>query len=286
MLPMIRVNQIPIQPQLTPLQKLLKHVYGRTKLIDSKASISDYLFSLPSKQSSVIAMREKIFSFLMDPNCTEDVYAFKNSPVAILRDARQLADANNLKKCFTYKFSALGPNPNGQHTVTAKKHTQPVINYNAMAVLSSVSICRHFFDIDLFHQNLGSLPLLLNFFERGSIMQDVNNELFSSPKVMTVAPEFLLWATTGGGVNSVRRSYEVLETYGDTVLKLAATLIAYCIKKGDRKAGEGDIENSKVIYVTNFHVFRVGFHVLKMHRFMRMMRDPEAKEWQLPLQGV
>jgi dsRNA-specific ribonuclease len=112
----------------------------------------------------------------------------------------------------------------------------------------------------------------------------LNNEHFGS-KVGLVAPEFLLWATTGAGVNSVRRSYEVLETYGDTILKLAATLIAYCIKKEDKKAGEGDIENSKVIYVTNFHVFRVGYHVLKMHRFMRIMRDPEPKEWQLPLQG-
>lgn len=102
----------------------------------------------------------------------------------------------------------------------------------------------------------------------------MNKEYFTSNKVGYVAPEFLLWATTGSGVNSVRRSYEVLETYGDTVLKLAATLIAYCIKKEDKKAGEGDIENSKVIYVTNFHVFRVGYHVLKMHRFMRIMRDP------------
>jgi hypothetical protein len=50
---------------LTPLQKLLKLVFGRTKLVDNKASISDYLFSLPTKQSSVIAMREKIFHFLM-----------------------------------------------------------------------------------------------------------------------------------------------------------------------------------------------------------------------------
>ena len=104
------------------MQKLLKLVFGRTKLIDSKASISDYLFSLPTKQSSIVVMREKIFNFLMDPNCTENVFMFKNSPVAILRDARQLPDANNLKKCYSYKFSSLGPNPNGQHTVTAKKN--------------------------------------------------------------------------------------------------------------------------------------------------------------------
>jgi len=171
--------------------------------------------------------------------------------------------------------------------VTAKKAAYPaanvVVNLAAMSVLSSMSLCRHFLNLELFHKNVGSLPLLLNFFERGCLMQDINKEIFASPNVKSIAPEFLLWSTTGAGIHSVRRCYEVLETYGDTVLKLAATLIAYSIKKSDRKAGEGDIENSKVIYVTNFHVFRVGYHVLRLHRFMRIMRDPEAKEWQLPL---
>lgn len=40
----------------------------------------------------------------------------------------------------------------------------------------------------------------------------------------------------------MRRSYEVLETYGDTILKLAATLLAYSLYKADDQAGEGEIE--------------------------------------------
>lgn len=95
----------------------------------------------------------------------------------------------------------------------------------------------------------------------------------------------MLWACTGNGVDSVRRSYEVLETYGDTILKLAATLLAYGLKRNDPKAGEGEIENAKQVFVTNFHVFRIGYHNLRMHRFMRIMRDPEAKDWSMPLQG-
>ena len=43
----------------------------------------------------------------------EDVFTFKNSPVVILRDARQLPDANNLLKRYSYKFQTIGPNPNG-----------------------------------------------------------------------------------------------------------------------------------------------------------------------------
>mmetsp|Transcript_20079 Transcript_20079/g.27137 ORF Transcript_20079/g.27137 Transcript_20079/m.27137 type:complete len:191 (+) Transcript_20079:205-777(+) len=94
-----------------------------------------------------------------------------------------------------------------------------------------------------------------------------------------------MWACTGAGVSSSRRCYEVLETYGDTVLKLAATLLAYGLKRNDPKAGEGEIESAKVIFVTNFHVFRIGYHNLRMHRFMKIMRDPEPKDWVLPLQG-
>ena len=41
-------------------------------------------------------LREKIFHFLMGTSTQEDVILFKTSPVAVLRDARQLPDANNL----------------------------------------------------------------------------------------------------------------------------------------------------------------------------------------------
>ena len=50
---------------------------------------------------------------------------------------------------------------------------------------------------------------------------------------------------------------------------MSATLLAYGMKKDDNKAGEGDIENAKVMFVTNFHVFRVGYHRLRLHRFMK-----------------
>ncbi len=94
-----------------------------------------------------------------------------------------------------------------------------------------------------------------------------------------MCPEFLLWAISGGGIAASRRSYEVLETYGDTILKLAATICAYQIFKGDASAGEGELESTKVLFVTNFHTCRVGYHILKTHRFIKLCRDTEAKDW-------
>ena len=133
---------------------------------------------------------------------------------------------------------------------------------------------------------VGALPNLINYYERGCLLSDANREIFAANEVGQVAPEFLMWACSGAGISSSRRCYEVLETYGDTVLKLAATLLAYGLKKNDPKAGEGEIESAKVVFVTNFHVFRIGYHNLRMHRFLKIMRDPEPKDWTLPLQGM
>jgi len=97
-----------------------------------------------------------------------------------------------------------------------------------------------------------------------------------------VLPEYLNWATSAAGITSTRQTYETLESYGDTVLKLAATLLSYEWKKDDKRAGEGDIENMKVAFITNFHLFRVGFN-LKLHRYIKTLKDPDSKEWIIPL---
>jgi hypothetical protein len=93
-----------------------------------------------------------------------------------------------------------------------------------------------------------------------------------------VHPEYLTWSVSANGLTSSRQTFETMESYGDTVLKLAATLLAYEWKKNDEWAGEGDIENMKVAFITNFHLFRVGFG-LGLNRFMRTLKDPEPKDW-------
>ena len=58
--------------------------------------------------------------------------------------------------------------------------------------------------------------------------------------------------------------------------------MAYEWKKDDRRAGEGDIENMKVAFITNFHLFRVAFN-MKMHRYIKTLKDLDIKEWIMPL---
>ena len=38
----------------------------------------------------------------------------------------------------------------------------------------------------------------------------------------------------------------------------------------------------KVAFITNFHLFRVAFN-LKMHRYIKTLKDLDIKEWIMPL---
>jgi len=121
----------------------------------------------------------------------------------------------------------------------------------------SLAVLVHYLSVNSWYRAL-QLPQLLNYVERVCHLKDLQREKFD-PKNQP-NEEYLLWATSAPGLYMARKNYEVLETYGDTALKLAATMLAFWYKRNDRKAGEGDIENAKVCFITNFHLFRVGNH--------------------------
>ena len=97
---------------------------------------------------------------------------------------------------------------------------------------------------------------------------------------MYIHPEFVLWATSASGVHASKRSYETLETYGDTILKLAATHLAYDTLDGDYSADEKKINDRKNAFVTNLYLFRIG-NKLGLRDFMRS-KDSDIKTWSPP----
>jgi dsRNA-specific ribonuclease len=113
-------------------------------------------------------------------------------------------------------------------------------------------------------------------------LKDLKMELFQDQKPNE---EYLLWATTAPGLHMSRKCYEVLETYGDTCLKFASTMLAYWYKRNDRRAGEGEIENAKVCFITNFHLFRVGNNQM-FQRWMKSKKDVEHKDFEIPMQNA
>ena len=75
---------------------------------------------------------------------------------------------------------------------------------------------------ELHWKRASQLPIVLQFFEKALYSHQVIAEL--GPEIH---PEFVLWATSAAGIQSTKKSYETLETYGDTILKLAATMLSY-----------------------------------------------------------
>ena len=119
------------------------------------------------------------------------------------------------------------------------------------------------------------LPYVLAFFERSLHSQSLIAKIGHY-----IHPEFVLWATSANGVQSTKKCYETLETYGDTILKLAATHLAYDQLEADPAADEKKINDMKNSFVTNLFLFRIG-KKLNLNEFMRT-KDPEPKQWYPP----
>jgi len=81
-------------------------------------------------------------------------------------------------------------------------------------------------------------------------------------------------------MSTAKRCYETLETYGDTILKLASTLLAYDKLESNPKADEKKINDMKNSFVTNLFLFRIG-QKLRLREFMRT-KDPDPKIWSPP----
>lgn len=94
-------------------------------------------------------------------------------------------------------------------------------------------------------------------------------------------PEFVLWATSNAGVHSSRKDYQTLETYGDTVLKLAGTLLSYnYLLKNDKHIDESKIDQLKIQFITNLYFLRIG-KKLGLNRYIRIA-DADLKTWNPP----
>ncbi len=97
---------------------------------------------------------------------------------------------------------------------------------------------------------------------------------------LAINPTFAQWATSSSSTASSKKCYETLETYGDTILKLAATLLAYNYFSADTKATESKLAKLKDSVVTNQFLEKFGRN-LCLFKYMRT-KDPEPKDWSPP----
>ena len=96
-----------------------------------------------------------------------------------------------------------------------------------------------------------------------------------------IHPEFVLWATSTTACQASRKSYQTLETYGDTVLKVAGTMLAYnYLTRFEKNVDECKIDSLKNSFINNMYFFRIGKQ-LKLHHHIRQL-DPDLKTWSPP----
>ena len=138
-------------------------------------------------------------------------------------------------------------------------------------IFCALDIYKHYMSSEHWMRAVQLLPVLA-FFEKS-----LHNQSLISMIGRYIHPEFVMWATSASGVNATRRSYETLETYGDTILKLAATHLAYDSLESDRNADEKTIADRKDAFITNLFLFRIGSQ-LGLRNFMRC-KDTDLKSW-------
>ena len=119
------------------------------------------------------------------------------------------------------------------------------------------------------------MPAVLANFER----QQYCHELIASVGI-PINPTFAQWATSSSGTSSSKKCYETLETYGDTILKLAGTILAYDHLESDPKANENKVARLKDSFITNLFLVKIGRN-LGLNKYMRT-KDPDPKEWSPP----
>ena len=95
---------------------------------------------------------------------------------------------------------------------------------------------------------------------------------------MECETKYLIWATSTKGTSD-EVNYEPLETYGDTIIKLASTWFIYDqLKTVD--VGEYEISEYRCVFLTNMELFRVGIDN-QLRRYLRT-KDIELRDFILP----
>jgi dsRNA-specific ribonuclease len=140
-----------------------------------------------------------------------------------------------------------------------------------MPIFSTYHVYKHYLTVDQWNRAT-QLPSVISFFERC-----LDAHKLVAKIGLYLHPEFAVWATSCPGTKTSKKSYETLETYGDTILKLAATMLAYQKLEKDNRTDEKRMNDMKNQFITNLNLFRLGSR-LKLREFIRM-KDPDPKKW-------
>ena len=163
---------------------------------------------------------KSIMSFRQIVNSMEDqaqAELIRASPIALLDPIKPI---NGHK--YSYSLTELSTHPNRKQEYKKKhKELNNITTSQGRPIFSAVDIYRHYYKTSEWRR-AQQLPAVCAFFERALYCSQLTAEMG-----YFIHPEFILWATSAKGLHTTKKCYETLETYGDTILKLAATHLAY-----------------------------------------------------------
>jgi dsRNA-specific ribonuclease len=197
--------------------------------------------------------------------------SIKENGVTLLQPTKPISQHR-----FRYDVDMLQKNPNAK--LAAKKKQKEKNNVSTMQgrpIFSAFEVYEHYLNAQQWDRG-SQLPMVMHFVERMAHVQHLIQRLGGE----YLHPEFVLWATSAKGTRSSRKCYQTLETYGDTVLKVSATLLAYSRLQADHKKGEKDVDDIKNALINNIHLYRIGM-AMRFHKAMRT-KDPEQKLYHPP----
>ena len=226
----------------------------------------DLLWTASTRFKSIVSFRKLVH----EKESPEARQAIMDSPVILLDPIKQVYGHK-----FTYSLAELSKNPNRkQEYRKLAKVKNNITSSQGRPIFSAFNIYKHYLKTDEWMRAC-QLPLVLAFFERS-----LQSQCLIAHLGRFIHPEFVLWATSANGVSSSKKCYETLETYGDTILKLAAVWLAYDRLERDPTATEKQIDTMKNSFVTNLFLFRIA-KKLRLSEFMRT-KDPDLKQWYPP----
>ena len=252
----------------TPAEQIAQAIKGKPENLGCSTGF-ELIFETTTRFNCIKSFRDGINTIEKEhPGYVKEI---QKQPIILLNPTKPIHN----EKMFKYNLLNCPKKPNKKNDQRRlNKLRNDMTTNQGMPIFSAYNIYKHYLTVLQWNRAL-QLPQVLSYFERClnaiSLIAKVN---------VYIHPEFAVWATSCPGTHSSRKCYETLETYGDTILKLAATMLAYDQLENNPKANEKKINEMKNSFITNLNLYRFG-QKLKLREHIRS-KDPDPRKYDPP----
>ena len=263
-----RFNRLLVDLHNVPAEEVAVAVKGKPEQLGCKTG-HELIFEAPTRFNAIKSFRDLVNK--MDDENPGIKDKILDAPVILLNPCKSI----HQEKIYKYDLLLCSRRPNRKQDMKREyKQRNDITTNQGMPIFSAHNIYKHYLTTPQW-ERASQLPAVLSFVERCLHATEMLVALN-----VPVHPEFAVWATSCPGLRSSRKNYETLETYGDTILKLAATSLAYDQLERDPGANERRIIMMKDAFVTNLNLYRLGMK-LQLKNFVRSS-DPNPQEYNPP----